>query len=107
MIYRGSTEIIAARNPFMIFDSSPRNAPCSFGLTMIDKKTNAASANNKSFTESLRTVGRGMSSSVVTRHAFCHTRLTATEATTAKTTLGILGFNVTILSISRYFNAES
>lgn len=58
-IYMGNTEITATENPLMTFDSSPRNEPCSLGLTTIDKTINTVSANSKSLTESLKTVWRG------------------------------------------------
>ena len=93
----GKTEITATKNPFMIFDSSPRNEPCSLGLTTIDKTINAARANSKSLAESLKTgLARDFEQCGHTPY-ICHVRLTVKDATTAKITLESLDFNIYIV----------
>ena len=49
-IYRGDIEAIATRNPFMKFDSIPRNEHSSLGLTTIDSTMNTVIAISKSRT---------------------------------------------------------
>jgi hypothetical protein len=106
-IYRGNTEIIATKNPFAKFDSSPRNKHSFWGLTTIERTIKTESAISRSRIEELSTVWLGISRSEVMRHTFCHARLTTKEATTAKIALEILEFNVAILSYLVYFRSQS
>ena len=62
-IYRGNTEIIATKNPFAKFDSSPRNKHSFWGLTTIERTIKIESAISRSRIEELSTVWLGISRS--------------------------------------------
>ena len=96
-MYNGNTESTAIRKPLKKLEVRPRKEQISLGLMTMYVPNNTAIAITRSVVNELDIDPLGILSHVYTCHAYPQSEYTKRQAITAKITLAVLDFKITIL----------